>query len=63
MIELNGQSLVLARLHTKRILGSADYAAQSGTIAQQVSLLRQERHWRRKVRTGAAAHVRKPVIC
>ena len=43
VIELNGQSLVLARLHTKQILGSADYSAQSGTIAQQVSLLRQER--------------------
>lgn len=41
--ELNGQNLVLARLHTKQILGSADYAAQSGTITQQVSLLRLER--------------------
>ena len=41
--ELNGQNLVLARLHTKQILSSADYMAQSGGITQQVSLLRQER--------------------
>ena len=41
--ELNGQNLVLARLHTKQILSSADYMAQSGGLAQQVSLLRQER--------------------
>lgn len=41
--ELNGQNLVLARLHTKQILSSADYMAQSGGLAQQVGLLRQER--------------------
>lgn len=41
--ELSGQNLVLTRLHTKQILSSADYAAQSNAITQKVSLLRQER--------------------
>ena len=41
--ELNGQNLVLARLHTKQIMSSADYAAQSGIISQKVRLLRLDR--------------------
>lgn len=41
--ELNGQNLVLARLHTKQILSTTDYAAQSGAITTKVTLLRQER--------------------
>ena len=41
--ELNGQNLVLARLHTKGILSSADYATQSGCVSQKVNQLRADR--------------------
>lgn len=43
IIELNGQNLVLARLHTKGILSSADYATQSGCVSQKVNQLRADR--------------------
>lgn len=42
--ELNAQSHTIARLHGKGILDSADFAAQTGRVNQQVSALRSERN-------------------
>jgi len=40
---LNNQSHTIAKLHNKGILDSADFAAQSGRVSQQVNALRAER--------------------
>ena len=42
--ELNTQSHTIARLHSKGILDSADFAAQTSRVNQQVSALRSERN-------------------
>ena len=41
--DLNAQNLIIARLHSKRILDSAEYLAQSNDVNQKVSKLRSDR--------------------